>query len=138
MEMECGLTVWTIKLFNTFSWTDFTYSDPTQQGQDIFHNETALNIRYKLPHWTFHLHPKFVIDRGHFAPQMNTDQFLLNASIAYTFLHNHATLTLDGKDLLNQVRRNTYSITATSHTESGENYLHRYVMLSFRYKFDAK
>jgi len=137
-EMGWSMKAWTVNFSNAFNWTNFTYSDPTQQGQDIFHNETELNLRYKLSRWTFHLRPKLIIDRGHIAPQMNTDQFLLNASIAYTFLHNRATLTLDGKDLLNQVKRNTYSITATSRTESGENYLHRYVMLSFKYKFDPK
>lgn len=137
-EMGWSMKAWTVNFSNAFNWTNFTYSDPTQQGQDIFHNETVLNLRYKLSHWTFHLRPQLIIDRGHIAPQMNTDQFLLNASIAYTFLHNRATLTLDGKDLLNQVKRNTYSITATSRTESGEDYLHRYVMLSFKYKFDPK
>ena len=63
---------------------------------------------------------------------------LLNASATYKFLHNKAELTLEGKDLLNQVKRHTYSITPTTHTESGEDYLHRYVMLSFKYKFEPK
>ena len=135
---EYGIKDWTLNFTNEFQWTNFTYSDASQQGQDIFHNETVLNIRYKLPRWTFQLRPKLVIDRGHIASEMNTNQFLLNAAVTYQFLHKKAELTLDGKDLFNQVRRNTYHITATSHTESGTHYLHRYIMLSFKYKFDPK
>ena len=135
---EYGIKDWTLDFTNEFQWTNFTYSDASQQGQDIFHNETVLNIRYRLSHWTFHLRPKLVIDRGHIASEMNTNQFLLNASVTYKFLHNKAELTLEGKDLFNQVRRNTYHITPTTHTESGTHYLHHYVALTFKYKFDAK
>jgi hypothetical protein len=137
-EAECSLAAWTLNLSNRFGWTNYTYSDKSQQQQDIFRNETELNIRYHHPKWTFRLHPKLAIDRGHIAQTMNTSQFLLNASATYKFLHNKAELTLEGKDLLNQVKRHTYSITPTTHTESGEDYLHRYVMLSFKYKFEPK
>jgi hypothetical protein len=137
-EAECSLAAWTLNLSNRFGWTNYTYSDKSQQQQDIFRNETELNIRYHHPKWTFRLHPKLAIDRGHIAQTMNTSQFLLNASATYKFLHNKAELTMEGKDLLNQVKRHTYSITPTTHTESGEDYLHRYVMLSFKYKFEPK
>ena len=137
-ETECGLKDWTLNLSNTFGWTRFTYSDASQQKQDIFRNETELNIRYHRSRWTLRLHPRLVIDRGHLAPQMNTSQFLLDASATYKFLRGKAELTLEGKDLLSQVKRHTYSITPTTHTESGEDYLHRYVMLTLKYRFDPK
>ena len=139
-DVTCSYKIlfWLVELRNKLMWNRYTYSEATQADQNIFHNETNLNINYKPGHWTFCLRPLLLIDRGHQASQMNYNQFLLHAEARYRFLHDRAEITLSGNDLLNQARRNTYNITATSRTEGGENYLHHYVQLTFTYKLDPK
>ena len=138
LECDCNFTFWKVNLYNNFQWERHTYSDAALSSQNIFFDEMVLTLRYSLAHWIFMLRPALFVEQGHIASGMNTNQFRLNASITYKFQHNHAELTLLGCDLFNQVKRNTYSITPTSRTEGGQEYLHRYVSLTFKYKFDAK
>ena len=127
-----------VRLGQNFAWHRYTYSQAAQPRQDICNYRAELTARYKLTAWTFSLLPTFQLDRGYIADVMNADRFLLNASIAYRFLKNKASLILYANDLFNRDTRSHSNVTATTRTEGGTTFLHHYLSLSFSYKFDAK
>ncbi len=129
---------WTAYMRHRFTWKHYAYSDASQLASDIFNYRLELRGSYTLKDWKFSFMPEYILDRGYASRLMNGGQFLLNAQVSYTFLKKHAELVLYGKDLLGQQKLYTSTITATSHTESGEKILHQYASLTFRYKFDPK
>ncbi|MCR5364523.1 MAG: TonB-dependent receptor [Prevotella sp.] len=125
-------------LGQNFDWHHYTYSDSTQPRQIIYNYRAAFIFRYTLKSWVLELTPDFFLDRGYVSDAMNTNRFLLNASVSYKFLKNKASLILYANDLLNRSASNYSNVTATSRTEGGSSFLHHYVSLTFNYKFDAK
>ena len=69
---------------------------------------------------------------------MNNNLFVLNAEVRWKCLKNRGELILEGRDLLNQETDYSAAITATTHTESGEDFMHHYLSLTFRYKVEPK
>lgn len=129
---------WYVRNKHMFSWKHYGYSDAFQLEPDLFKYSTELNCSYKLKHWKFILAPKYILDSGYSSSKMNGGQFLLNAQVNYTFLKNRAKLVLYANDLLNQKKWYYSDITATSHSETWERSIRRYVSLTFSYKFDPK
>ncbi len=136
LTYECG--PWYASTRHMFSWKRYAYSDAAQLGSDIYNYIAELHGSYELKNWKFSLMPRYIFDRGYASQLMNGGQFLLNAQVSFTFLKKRAELVLYGKDLLGQHKLYDSSITATSHTESGEKFLTQYVSLTFRYRFDPK
>lgn len=129
---------WSVSSSHVFSWSRYAYSDNAQLTRNIFRYNTELRTRYKYKNWKFTLAPNFILDRGYESSHMNGGQFLLNAQVDYSFLKNRAQIVLSAHDLLNQQKHNFSTITATTHTEGGERFMHQYASLSFRYRLDPK
>ena len=129
---------WHVLNKHMFSWKHYGYSDASQLEPDLFKYSTELRCTYKLKHWKFILAPKYILDSGYSSDSMNGGQFLLNAQVNYTFLKNRAELALYANDLLNQKKWYYSDITATSHSETWERSIRRYVSLTFSYRFDPK
>ncbi len=138
LTCNCSLQHWNVELINSLAWNRYAYSDANHSTQNIIHNETMLNISYKLAHWTFSLKPRLIINQGYAASSINGNQFPLHAEIQYKFLRNKANITLTANDMFNQLKRNYSSNSATTRTEGGSDFLHHYVAVTFTYKFDAK
>ncbi len=129
---------WYASMRHRFTWRHYAYSDASQLASDIYNYIAELHGSYELKNWKFSLMPRYVLDRGYSSHLMNGGQFLLNAQVSFTFLKKRAELVLYGQDLLGQQKIYDSSITATSHSESGEKILHQYASLTFRYRFDPK
>ena len=127
-----------LRLNHDFSWHYYAYSDAAQPRQDIYNYRAELTAQYQWKSWTFSLFPSFLLDRGYMADLMNTNRFLLNASVDYKFFKNKAGIRLYVNDPFNSDTRYRSSVTATTRVESGSSFLHHYVSLTFNYKFDAK
>ena len=84
------------------------------------------------------LDPHFYLNRGYLSDAMNNNLFVLNGEVSFKFLKNRAELILAARDLLNKETDYSSVITATTHTESGQSFLHHYATLTFRYKLEAK
>ena len=142
LRERLGLTYeadsWVVESSFNFDWERYAYSDAAQKSENIFRYATYLHVRYNLDHWNFSLAPNFYVNRGYLSDAMNNNQFILHAQINYKFLKKRANLTLSVHDLLNQETTYSSVITATTHTESGESFLHHYAVLTFRYTLDAK
>lgn len=129
---------WLAYSFHTFRWNRHSYSAPAQTTRNLFNYTTELRLRYKLGQWKFTLSPRYILDRGYDSAILNGSQVLLNAQVEFSFMKNRAELILYGHDLLNNQKHVYADITATTHTEGGERFLHQYATLTFRYMFNPK
>lgn len=67
--------------------------------------------------------------RGYADANLNTDTYILNGSISWFWKQTGISFTLDGYDLLHQIKSITYTIDPYGRTESWNNNLPRYAML---------
>ena len=75
--------------------------------------------------------------RGYSEDIMNTNQWIWNAQVSYSFLKNRSgILTLRWNDILGQRDMVNRNISATSRTDSDSERIVSYGMLSFTYRFN--
>lgn len=76
--------------------------------------------------------------RGYSDAAMNTNQWLWNAQLAWSFLsRRQATLTLRWQDILGQRDMVNRTISSTARTDSDSERIVSYVMLTFTYRINA-
>ena len=97
----------------------------------------GLNARIVLP-WELQLTTDMTMfaRRGYQQTEMNTTDWIWNVQLARTFLKGHLTAKLQGFDLLQQLSNTRYVINSQGRTESWNNSIPRYVMLSLAWKFN--
>ena len=71
--------------------------------------------------------------RGYATPQ--EDEYILNAEITKLLFKDRFTLALKAYDLLNQSKNLSVTDSANYHTETWNNTLGRYVILSLTWRF---
>ena len=76
--------------------------------------------------------------RGYYSAMMNDDHLVWNAQLSHTFLKGKMTARLQAFDLLHQLSNTQYSVNAQGRTETWQQCIPRYVMLSLAYKFTQK
>ena len=76
--------------------------------------------------------------RGFSSDMMNTDDLVWNAELARTLFKEKLTLKLTAFDLLHQLSSKQYVVNAQGRTESWNNCIPRYLMLSAIYKLNIK
>ena len=74
--------------------------------------------------------------RGYQSEIMNTDDLIWNAEVTRSFFKEKLTLKFTAFDLLHELSSKQYSVNAQGRTESWNNCIPRYVMLSVAYKFN--
>lgn len=74
--------------------------------------------------------------RGYSASEMNTDQLVWNATLNKTFLKGALLFSLRGVDLLGNLKSQHLTINEQGRTETFNNVIPRYVMLSVSYRFN--
>ena len=97
----------------------------------------GLNAQIVLP-WELQLTTDMTmfVRRGYQQTEMNTTDWIWNVQLARTFLKGHLTAKLQGFDLLQQLSNTRYVINSQGRTESWNNSIPRYVMLSLAWKFN--
>ena len=97
----------------------------------------GLNAQIVLP-WELQLTTDMTMfaRRGYQQTEMNTTDWIWNVQLARTFLKGHLTAKLQGFDLLQQLSNTHYVINSQGRTESWNNSIPRYVMLSLAWKFN--
>ena len=76
--------------------------------------------------------------RGYNSTMMNTDDLVWNAELARTLFKERLTLKLTAFDLLHQLSNKQYSVNAQGRTETRNNCIPRYAMLTLAYRFTQK
>ena len=109
--------------FETLNATDFQY---------------GLSARYTLPrlNTTLSADGNMYSRRGYGSSELNTDDFLLNASISQPFLKGKLIARIEAFDLLHQLSNTQYSVNAQGRTETWYRSLPHYVMAHLVYHWN--
>lgn len=74
--------------------------------------------------------------RGYSASEMNTDQLVWNATLNKSLMKGALVFSLRGADLLGQLKNQQFTVNEQGRTETFNNVIPRYVMLSATYRFN--
>ena len=109
--------------FETLNATDFQY---------------GLSARYTLPrlNTTLSADGNMYSRRGYGSSELNTDDFVLNASISQPFFKGKLIARIEAFDLLHQLSNTQYSVNAQGRTETWYRSLPHYVMLHLVYHWN--
>jgi hypothetical protein len=124
---------------------DVNWRRSTSDRED-FENISAFDynygghLRYTIPRLKLYVGTDIRMHsrRGYQSEIMNTDDLVWNAELSRTFFKEKMTMKLTAFDLLHQLSSKQYSINAQGRTESWNNCIPRYVMLSVSWKFTQK
>ncbi|MBR1667461.1 MAG: hypothetical protein IJ693_04165 [Bacteroidaceae bacterium] len=109
--------------FETLNATDFQY---------------GLSARYTLPrlNTTLSADGNMYSRRGYGSSELNTDDFVLNASISQPFLKGKLIARIEAFDLLHQLSSTQYTVNAQGRTETWYRSLPHYVMAHLVYHWN--
>ena len=109
--------------FETLNATDFQY---------------GLSARYTLPrlNTTLSADGNMYSRRGYGSSELNTDDFVLNASVSQPFLKGKLIARIEAFDLLHQLSNTQYIVNAQGRTETWYRSLPHYVMLHLVYHWN--
>ena len=109
--------------FETLNATDFQY---------------GLSARYTLPrlNTTLSADGNMYSRRGYGSSELNTDDFVLNASVSQPFFKGKLIARIEAFDLLHQLSSTQYSVNAQGRTETWYRSLPHYVMLHLVYHWN--
>ena len=116
-------TVSVLDLFESINATDFQY---------------GLSARYTLPrlNTTLSADGNMYSRRGYGSSELNTDDFVLNASISQPFFKGKLIARIEAFDLLHQLSNTQYSVNAQGRTETWYRSLPHYVMAHLVYHWN--
>jgi len=111
--------------FETLNATDFQY---------------GLSARYTLPrlNTTLSADGNMYSRRGYGSSELNTDDFVLNASVSQPFFKGKLIARIEAFDLLHQLSSTQYSVNAQGRTETWYRSLPHYVMLHLVYHWNRQ
>ncbi len=106
-------------------------------------NASEINYRFNV---SFNLPLNFTISsnltirsrRGYSDPNLNTDTYILNGSIGWYLRNTSLRFSIDGYDLLHQIKSVTYRVDAYGRTEAWSNTLPSYIMLRLSYHLNLQ
>ncbi len=100
----------------------------------------GLSARYTLPllNTTITADGTMYSRRGYGSNNLNTDDFLLNASLSQPFFKGKLIARLEAFDLLQQLSATQYEVNAQGRTETWHRSLPRYVMLHLVYHWSKQ
>ncbi len=109
--------------FETLNATDFQY---------------GLSARYTLPriNTTLSADGNMYSRRGYGSSELNTDDFVLNASVSQPFLKGKLIARIEAFDLLHQLSNTQYTVNAQGRTETWYRSLPHYVMAHLVYHWN--
>ena len=105
---------------------------------EAFDFHYGLSARYTLPrlNTTLSADATMYSRRGYGSAELNTDDFVLNASLSQPFLKGKLIARIEAFDLLHQVSSTQYAVSAQGRTETWYRSLPHYVMLHLVYHWN--
>ena len=76
--------------------------------------------------------------RGYGSGSLNTDDFVMNASISQPLFKGRMIVSLEAFDLLHELSATQYAVNAQGRTETWNRTLPNYVMLHLTYRLDRR
>lgn len=121
---------------------DMTWRRSTGQMRDfttlnVFDYKYGLNVFYTIPRLktTLRADATMYSRRGYASQSLNTDDFVMNASISQPFFKGRLLINIEAYDILHQLSSTTYEVNAQGRTETWYRTLPNYVMLHIVYRW---
>ena len=137
LGMEYQRDKLTATLSGDVSWRSANGDRQNFERISAFDFNYGATLRYTIPWVKLSLATdlRMFSRRGYNSAMMNTDDLVWNAELARTLCKEKLTLKLTAFDLLHQLSNKQYSVNAQGRTETWNNCIPRYFMLSVAYKF---
>ena len=105
---------------------------------DAFDFQYGLSARYTIPvlNTTISIDGNMYSRRGYSSGELNTDDFVMNASISQPFFKGKLIARVEAFDLLHQLSSTRYEVNAQGHTETWYRSLPHYVMVHLVYHWN--
>ena len=128
----------TLRATADFSWRHSEGKMRDFETLDAFDFQYGVNGSYTIPviKTTIALDGNMYSRRGYGSSALNTDDFVLNASLSQSFLKGKLIARLEGFDLLHQISSTQYAVNAQGRTETWYRSLPRYVMFHLVYHWN--
>ncbi len=121
-----------------FSWkhTDGNLND--YSNLDAFDYQYGLQARYTLPRLktTISVDAKMYSRRGYGSSELNSDDFVMNASLSQSILKGKLIARVEAFDLFHQLSNTQYQVNAQGRVETWYRSLPHYVMLHLVYHWN--
>lgn len=109
-----------------------------------FFNLNALDYQYGMSTWytipnvktTFSIDWNMYCRQGYGSKSLNTNDFVINASIAQSFLKGKVIISAEAFDIFHQLSTTQYVVNAQGRTETWKRSLPNYLMLHVVYHFN--
>ena len=97
-----------------------------------------MNAQITLP-WKLQLTTDLTMfaRRGYQLSEMNTTDWIWNAQLSRSFINKKLLVKLQGFDILRQLSNTQYLMNAQGRTETWNNSIPRYMMLSLSWRFNV-
>ena len=105
---------------------------------DAFDFQYGLSARYTIPvlNTTISIDGNMYSRRGYSSGELNSDDFVMNASISQPLFKGKLIARVEAFDLLHQLSSTQYEVNAQGHTETWYRSLPRYVMVHLVYHWN--
>ena len=130
----------TVSVSGDFSWRNSTSNRQNFQRINAYDYNYGGRLLYTIP-WvklSVATDLRMYSRRGYQSAMMNTDDLVWNAELSRSLLKEKLTVKLTAFDLLHQLSSTRYNVNAQGRTETWQNCIPRYVMLSLAYKFTQR
>ena len=124
-----------VNIFGGFSNQHVSGSREDFSTTNAWNNSLGLNATWRLPwHLQFSTDITNYIRRGYNDKAMNDNEWVWNARLTRLFLKDKLSVSIDGFDILGQLKTTQYTLNEQGRTEQWTNSLPRYLMLHVAYK----
>ncbi len=132
LELEYQKDKLTASLLGDINWRNSTSDRVNFERISAFDFNYGARLLYTIPWVKLSLATdiKMFSRRGYNSSMMNTDDLVWNAELSRSFFKEKLTLKLTAFDLLHQLSNKQYSVNAQGRTETWNNCIPRYLMLS--------
>ena len=127
-----------VRLSGDIRWRHSTGQMLDFETLDALDYRYGLSARYTLPRLktTLSADGTMYSRRGYGSAELNTDDFVLNASLSQPFLKGKLIARVEAFDLLHQLSSTQYSVNAQGRTETWYRSLPHYVMFHLVYHWN--
>lgn len=109
----------------------------TSDQTTTFNNQVRANVNWTFAPIALTVKPEFNYNWYNGYATQQPSEYLLNLEVQKQILHGLMTLSLKGYDLLGQAKNLTVTDTANYHTETVNNTLGRYIVMSLTVRFGS-
>ena len=130
----------TATLSGNVSWRNSTSDRQNFQRINAFDYDYGASLNYVIPWVKVSLATdiRMYSRRGYYSESMNDNHLVWNAQLSRSLLKGRMTAKLTAFDLLHELSSTQYNVNAQGRTETWNNCIPRYVMLSVLYKFTKR